>query len=518
MMRFPDVSSGHIVFAYADDLWIVDRAGGIASPLASPQGRELMPRFSPDGKQIVFTGNYEGNNDVYVIPTTGGVAERWTYHPATEVVCDWMADGQSVLYYSNGLAGLGRQPQLFTVSKSEPLPTRLPVPYGTNGSISDDGQWLAYTPHSRDTRTWKRYRGGMASDVWLFNLKDNSSKQITEFEGTDSIPMWHGTDVYYLSDGGDEARLNIWKYDTKNGDRTQMTRFKEFDCKWPAMGPGSNGEGEIIFSNGSELKLLNLGTGDSKTIHVTIPGDRPTLRAQQVDASDFITAGDISPKAKRVCVEARGDIWTLPAEKGPARNLTTTSGVAERTPAWSPDGRWIAYFSDESGEYELYITQSDGRGETRQLTTDGDCFRYNPTWSPDSKHLVFTDKTGAIYLHTIDGETRLVDTDPNAEEVGSELVTRFQMADVRVNQRRQVGDCCRLGLPGRRRYETPGNARLFQFGVSGLRPRRQIPLLRECSRFQQAGIRRCGYDIHLFRHRSSSRRAVASGRRTADVA
>ena len=417
MMRFPDVSAEHIVFAYANDLWIVAREGGTATLLANPQGAERMPRFSPDGKDIAFLGNYDGGDDLYVLPVAGGMAERLTYHPSTEVVCDWMPDGKSLLFYSNGLAGHRSTPQLFTVSKSEPLPKKLPVPYGTNGAVSSDGVWLAYTPQSRDTRTWKRYRGGMASDVWLFNLKDNSSKQITDFEGTDSLPMWHGTDVYYLSDGGEEARLNIWKYDTTTDERTQITRFKDFDCKWPAIGPGSNGEGEIVFSNGPDLKLLNLGTNDTKSIQVTIPGDRPRLRSQQVDASDFITSGDISPSGKRVCVAARGDIWTLPAEKGPARNLTKTNGVAERFPSWSPDGRWVAYFADATGEYELYVTQSDGRGETKQLTKDGNCFRFNPMWSPDSKHIVFTDKTGAIHLHTIDGETALVDTDPHADQV-----------------------------------------------------------------------------------------------------
>ncbi|MEM7312112.1 MAG: PDZ domain-containing protein, partial [Planctomycetota bacterium] len=415
MMRFPDVSAKHIVFVYADDLWIVDRNGGVASPLASPQGRERVPRFSPDGQTIAFTGDYEGDRNIYTIPVTGGVANRMTYHPGPEVVCDWMPDGKTILFVTNGFAGLNRQPQLFTISSDQPLAKQMPVPYGTNGTVNSDGTWLAYTPHSRDGRTWKRYRGGMASDVWLFNLKDKTSKQITDFEGTDSIPMWNGTDVYYLSDNGPESRLNIWKYSTTTGAREQITKFKDFDCKSPSIGPGPNGGGEIVFSNGADLKLLDLTTNEAKSVTVTIPGDRPKLADQRVDASNFITSGDISPKAKRVCVEARGDIWTLPAKQGVARNLTRTDGVAERSPSWSPDGRWIAYFSDKTGEYELYVTQSDGRGETKQLTKDGKCFRFNPTWSPDSKHIVFSDKTGAIYLHTIGGETKLVDTDPYSE-------------------------------------------------------------------------------------------------------
>ena len=416
MMRFPDVSQDHIVFVYAGDLWVVDREGGAATPLASPQGAERFPRFSPDGKTIAFSGNYEGDSDIYTIPVSGGVAQRMTHHPATEIVCDWMPDGKSILYSTNGFAGLGRQPQLFTISADKPLPQQLPVPYGTNGSVNSDGKWLAYTPHSRDGRTWKRYRGGMASDVWLFNLEDNTSKQITDFEGTDSLPMWHGSSVYYLSDNGPEARLNIWKYNTETGERAQITKFEDFDCKWPSIGPGTEGEGEIVFSNGADLKLLNLKSGESKSVKVRIPGDRPKLRPQKVDASDYVVAGDISPKAKRVCVEARGDIWTLPVENGVPRNLTRTNGVAERSPSWSPDGRWIAYFSDKTGEYELYVTQSDGRGETKQLTSDGNCFRFDPVWSPDSKHIVFTDKAGGIFLHTIGGETKLVDRDPFANQ------------------------------------------------------------------------------------------------------
>ena len=174
MMRYPDVSKTHIAFSYANDLWIVDRDGGVATPLASPKGREAFPRFSPDGQTIAFTGNYEGNTDVYTISINGGVAERITYHPSAELVCDWMPDGKSLIYASNGVAGLGRQSQLFTVSADNPLPEKMPVPYGSNGTVSEDGNWLAYTPHSRDSRTWKRYRGGMASDVWLFHLKDKT--------------------------------------------------------------------------------------------------------------------------------------------------------------------------------------------------------------------------------------------------------------------------------------------------------------------------------------------------------
>ncbi|HMO14592.1 MAG TPA: S41 family peptidase [Pirellulaceae bacterium] len=412
MMRYPAVSASHIVFSYAGDLWVVSRDGGVANPLASPPGNEAFPRFSPDGKRIAFVGNYDGNQDIYVIPIDGGVPERLTHHPAGEILSDWAADGRLV-FSSNGLSGFERSAQLFTITEEDRFPRKLKVPYGTNGVLSDDGKWLAYTPMSRDERTWKRYRGGWASDIWLFNLETNESKQITDWEGTDSFPMFHGDKVYYLSDAGENFRLNIWSYHLGTGERTQVTNFDEFDCKWPSIGPGNAGQGEIVLQNGSSLWLVDLASGASKALDISVPGHKPNIRATREDVSSLIGGGDISPNAKRVVVEARGDIWTLPVSEGTPRNLTATSGVAERSPNWSPDGRWIAYFSDASGEYELYITQSDGRGETKQLTHDGNCFRYNPTWSPDSKHIAFADKTGAIYIHSLDGETKLVDTDPH---------------------------------------------------------------------------------------------------------
>ena len=416
MMRFADVSRDKIVFSYADDLWVVSRDGGVATPLASPKGAESFPRFSSDGKTIAFVGNYEGGSDIYTIPTSGGPAKRMTYHPAREILCDWTPDG-SLLYSTNGFAGLGRQPQLFTISTSKPVPSKLPIPYGTNGSISSDGKWLAYTPYSRDTRTWKRYRGGMASDIWIFNLQTKQAKQITDFEGTDSLPMWMDKTVYYLSDNGAEHRLNIWSYDVSSGKRTQITNFTNYDVKWPSMGPGADGNGEIIFQNGPALYLLSLKTKKPNKVSISIPGDRPQLRPQRIDAAKYISGGDVSPSGKRLVFEARGDLWSVPVKNGSPRNLTATSGVAERSPAWSPDGRWIAYFSDFTGEYELYIKQSDGRGVTKQLTKNGKAFRYDPVWSPDSKHITFTDKAGGLFLHTIDGETRKIDTDPHSDQV-----------------------------------------------------------------------------------------------------
>lgn len=445
MMRYPDVNATHIVFAYRGNLWLVSREGGMASPLAAPPGTVGFPRFSPDGKTVAFVGDYDGNQDLYTIPADGGVPFRVTHYPGGEALCDWTPDGERLLFFASGYAGLARQEQLLTVAVGGGLPEQLPVPYGQMGAISPDGEWLAYTPYTRDFATWKRYRGGMAADVWLFNLRDYTSKRITDWEGTDTQPMWHGHSVFYLSDEGPSHRLNIWVYDTRTGRREQVTRFEDFDVKWPAIGPGPNGDGEIVFQNGAALYLLDLKTRRSRIVNVTVPGDLPTIRPQRVAARESIQGGDISPTGKRAVFEARGDIWTVPAEKGSSRNLTRTSGAAERQPAWSPDGKWIACFSDQTGEYELYLMRSDGRAEPRRLTFDGGPgapgFRFNLTWSPDSKHVLFSDKTGALYMYTLapddagvspidsgapaeeehaesaapqEGELKLVDTDPLA--------------------------------------------------------------------------------------------------------
>jgi tricorn protease len=415
MLRYPDVSAKHVVFVYANDLWIAPREGGLASPLASPPGAESFPKFSPDGAQIAFVGNYDGNRDLYTIPVSGGTPQRITHHPDEEQLCDWTAGGE-LLFYFDGLAPLRRQTQLFVVSPGGGLPRQCPVPYGANGAISPDGRYLAYTPHTIDNRTWKRYRGGMATDIWLMDLQTRQAKRITEWEGTDTQPMWQGSTLYYLSDAGPEHRLNIWAYEPARGLRRQITNFSEYDVKWPSMGPGPRGEGEIILQYGPWLAGIELPSGNRRLINIQIPGDRQTLRPRSVDASKFISAFDISPQARRVVVEARGDIWTLPSGSGIPRNLTATSGTAERDPAWSPDGRWVAYFSDASGEYELYITQSDGAGETKQLTSGSQTYYYDATWSADSKQIAFADKAGNIYIHSLTAnKTRKIDTDPTAQ-------------------------------------------------------------------------------------------------------
>jgi len=455
MLRYPDVSRDRICFVYANDIWTAPKGGGDATPLASPPGTESFPRFSPDGKTIAFVGNYDGGRDLYTLPVSGGLPQRVSHHPGGETLSDWTADGK-LIYLMSGMAGLGRQSQLFTVANNGGMPEKLPVPYAGFGTVSPDGTWLAYTPHSTDTRTWKRYRGGMATDIWVFNLKDKTSQKITDWEGTDTIPMWvPGTEdgkgkgrtdtVYYLSDAGPEHRLNVWSHDLKSGKKEQITKYTDNDVRWPSIGPGDGGKGEIVYQLGSELRILDLGTKKDRAVKVTIPGAKPTIRPRLVDASKYITNGSISPTGKRVAIEARGDVWSAPAKEGVIRNLSRTDGEFERSPAWSPDGRWIAYLSDASGEYELYIRPSDGRTaaekktdkdadaeekvepsalakvtEPRKLTSFGPGFRFNPTWSPDSKHITVTDKTGKTFLVevTTEGDTKdvkEVDADPMGE-------------------------------------------------------------------------------------------------------
>ena len=415
MLRYPDISRDHIVFSYAQDLWVVSREGGVASPLASPTGGELFPKFSPDGQTIAFAANYDGNSDIYTLPVEGGVPKRITHHSTFEFLTDWTATDQ-LIFHAWDMIGMSQQERLYTVSPEGGLPAELPVPYGADGAISADGEWLAYTPAgSRKFRTWKRHVGGQAPDVWLFNLKDNTSRQITDWMGSDGQPMWHDGIVYYLSDQGEGFRNNLWSFDPKSGKREQMTDYRDDEVSFPSIGPGPKGRGEIVYQYGSKLHVLDLKNGKTRELEITIPGARPDLRPTLLDASDFIDGGDISPGGERIVVQARGDIWTLPAKEGVARNLTRTDATFERFPVWSPDGQWIAYFSDASGNYELTITQSDGKGETRTLTNLGEGFRFDPRWSPNSEYIDFTDYAGNIFItKSEDGETKVVDRDPGA--------------------------------------------------------------------------------------------------------
>jgi tricorn protease len=413
MLRSPDIGAKDIVFSFAGDLWLVEKNGGMARPLTDAPGPESTPRFSPDGTRVAFVAGYESNRDLYTIPVGGGQPGRVTHHPTSEGLCDW--NGDTLMFVTGDLGGLSRQARLFQVPATGGLPTALPVPYGANAAVNRTGEWLAYTPHSIDNRTWKRYRGGMATDIWLFNLKTGESRRVTDWEGIDTIPMWHGDSLYYLSDRGEGHRLNIFRFDPASGKTSQVTSFTDEDIRWPNIGPDDASAGEIVFQKGDRLMVLDLGSGTSRAVDVRVPGDRPKVAPRTVDQSKNISGWSAGPSGKRVAVSARGDLWTAPAENGTPRPLTATNGIFERDPSWSPDGKSVAFFDDSTGEYELYVMPADGKGAKRQLTTDGGPFKSDITWSPDSKRLAYSDKTGTLWLVTLeDGARARVDRNPRS--------------------------------------------------------------------------------------------------------
>ncbi|MEQ9617769.1 MAG: PDZ domain-containing protein [Deltaproteobacteria bacterium] len=407
MLRFPDVSADEIVFVYAGDLWIVPREGGVARKLTSSRGSEQFPKFSPDGGRIAFSGNYDGNTDVYVISAEGGIPSRLTHHPDDDLVVDWHPDGDHILFRSNMLSPSNRFNRFFSQAVNGGMPEVLPLPYGEFGSFSPDGGQMAFDYYSPMRGVWKRYKGGMASDIWIYKFDDKSVKRLTSYEGTDFLPMWHGNKIYFLSDQGKAHRLNLWVHDLETEETKQITTFTDYDIRWSSLGPK-----DIVFENGGKLFLLHLADESISEVSVQAPYDLPEVRPRLKDLSRYIENFSVSPTGKRALFEARGEVVTVPAGEGAVRNLTETSGVAERFPVWSNDGKYIAYLSDKSGEYELYLRLSNGEGEETRITTDGGSFRYKPLWSPDSRKIAFSDKAGSLYIVDIDkGVPEFVDKD-----------------------------------------------------------------------------------------------------------
>lgn len=412
LLQYPDVSSTQIAFSYGGDIWIVDKKGGVANRLTSAEGEERLPKFSPDGSQIAFSGNYYGNIDVFAMPSMGGLPTRITYHGMSDRVVDWYPDGKQILFASSRESGKQRFSQFYKVSDNGGLPEKLPVPYGEFGSLSADGTKIAYTTRSRVFRTWKRYRGGMAPDVWIFDLLNKSWEKITDNDANNELPMWHENKIYYLSDAGPEQRFNIWSYDLSSKSRKQLTDFKTFDIHFPSLGPE-----EIVFEAGGKLHLLNLTTDQYKEVQVTVVTDEATLMPKEVSTAKLIESFMVSHDGKRGIFSARGEVFTVPAENGPVINLTQTSGVAERYPSWSPDGKLVAYWSDRSGEYELTVRDLKNGGAERKLTAYGPGFRYQIFWSPDSKKMAFIDKAMVVYVYDYEkNRTLRVDQQKNMFE------------------------------------------------------------------------------------------------------
>ncbi|WP_333819063.1 S41 family peptidase [Ohtaekwangia sp.] len=393
LLRFPDVSQTHIVFTYANDLWVVPKVGGLAYRLSSPAGVETFPKFSPDGTQIAFTGNYDGNEDVYVIPSLGGIPNRLTYHGLTDRVVDWYPEGKHILFASPRESGRERFNQFFKTSLAGGLPEKLALPYAEFGSISPDGKQIAVTFRTQVFRTWKRYRGGWNAEIHLFNFETLASENISaNTDAADELPMWHGNSIYFLSDRGPENRMNLWEYNVTTKAFQQLTTFKHYDVHFPSLGPE-----DIVFENGGKLYLYNLASKQPREVKIEIVTDGASLKPT-IEAAKNIEHSSISPDGNRVLIEARGEVFNVPAENGFVKNVTQSSGVAERYPTWSPDGKYIAYWSDRSGEYELTVRDTKNDGTERKLTAYGAGFRYNLYWSPDSRKVAFIDKAMRIKI------------------------------------------------------------------------------------------------------------------------
>jgi tricorn protease len=407
LLRFPTVNKTQIVFNYGGDLWIVSRDGGEARQLTSGVGVEMLPHFSPDGSTIAFTGEYEGNRDVYVVPTTGGVPRRLTYHPADERVEGWTPDGKKILFASWGNSFNHFEDQLYTVPVDGGFPVQLPLPIAEDASFSPDGTHLAYVPHPQWQPAWKRYRGGQTTPIWIADLKDSSIVKIPRDNSNDHHPMWIGDTIYFLSDRN--GPVSLFAYDTKTKQVSEVLHSDGFDFKTATAGPGG-----IVIEQFGAIKLYDLNTHQAKNISIHVSGDLQAVRPHfaKVEPTRIQNFG-ISPTGARAVFEAWGEIFTVPTDKGDIRDITRSPAVADRDPAWSPDGKSIAYFSDESGEYELTIRGQDGLGPVRHINLGNPpSFFYTPVWSPDSKKIAYSDKRLNLWYVDLDHLTpKLVDTD-----------------------------------------------------------------------------------------------------------
>jgi tricorn protease len=410
ILRKPSVSRTQIAFSYAGSLWIAGRDGGEARRLTTG-GHESNPVFSPDGTEIAFAGEYDGNSDVYVVAASGGVPRRLTYHPAPDVVVGWTPDGKQVLFGSERNAFANGVVQLFTISVEGGFPTQLPLVRGAEGSYSPDGSRLAYVPIEQWQRAWKRYRGGQTRPIWIANLADSSiEEKIPRDNSNDFNPMWVGDSVYFLSDRN--GPVTLFAYDTRSKKVTQVVKNDGLDIKSASAGPDA-----IVYEQFGALHLLDLKSHHVRRVEISIAGDLAEVRPhfQKIEPRRIRFAG-ISPTGARAVFGVRGEILTVPPEKGDMRNLTNTTDVVERDPAWSPDGNSIAYLSDESGEYALHIRNQNGMGEVRKIDLGKPpTFYYSPTWSPDSKKIAYTDKRLNVWYVDLEKKTPLrVDTDTYA--------------------------------------------------------------------------------------------------------
>ena len=400
LLRFPATNGNVIVFTYAGDLYKVSVNGGEAVRLTSHVGYEMFPRFSPDGKTIAFTGQYDGNTEVYSVPVDGGEPLRLTYTPTNSrddlgdrmgpnnIVMTWTPDGKKIVYRNRISSGFDGK--LYAVDKNGGLSEQIPLPEGGFCSYSPDGKLFAYNRVMREFRTWKYYKGGMADDIWIYDSTGKKVENVTSNDAQDIMPMWAGDRIFFISDR--DRTMNIFEYDTKTRQTSKVTKFSEYDVKFPSI------HGNIIvFENSGYIYKMDVNTRTPEKVNISLSSDNIYARSEIKDGGSYINAVSLSPNGERVVVTARGEVFDLPVDKGVTKNITRTPGAHERNATWSPDGKYIAYISDQSGETELYISPSAG-GEAVKLTSNNDTYIRSLKWSPDGSKIVYTDRKNRVNL------------------------------------------------------------------------------------------------------------------------
>ena len=405
LLRFPDIHGDRVAFTYGGDIWTAPANGGSAIRLTAHPGVEVFARFSPDGNWIAFTGQYDGDEQVYVIPASGGVPRQLTFYPAKgplaprwgwdNQVCGWSKDGKRIFFRSERDSWALPIARLYSVSVDGGPAEPLPMPEAGSGDYSPDSARMVYSPQFRDFRSEKRYGGGQANVLYIFDLKTSDAKRITEGPRPARDPMWMGDTIYFNSDR--DGHFNLYAYNVSSGKTAQVTRSKQWDVRWPS----SDHAGRIVYEMDGELQVLETKNGRTTPISITVPDDGLARRPSRISAANNIESYDLSPKGERALFSARGDIFTAPIEKGPTRNLTHSSRAHDKWPTWSPDGSQIAFISDMSGEEELYLVPQDGSKPAQQITNGGSAMRYQPEWSADGKRIAFGDKDGKIWIVTL---------------------------------------------------------------------------------------------------------------------